>query len=123
MGRSQSTPGLVESRGKVPLEEMWVPPGLMGLTSAYPRSLVGSPPRPSPDSPVSTSSGRSHHHTPASQAKSGKTHYSRYSGWVVVNEDTFTLYVILCQTRCYFHSIILPNLKNHILDNGIWWCL
>ena len=24
--RSESTPGLVESRGKVPLEEMWVSP-------------------------------------------------------------------------------------------------
>lgn len=71
MGRSQSTPGLVESRGKVPLEEMWVPPGLIGLTPAYPRSLLGSPPRHVPDSPGSTSSGRSHHHTPASQARSG----------------------------------------------------
>lgn len=26
MGRCQSTPGLVESRGRVPLEEMWVSP-------------------------------------------------------------------------------------------------
>ncbi|KAF4533318.1 hypothetical protein B566_EDAN004439, partial [Ephemera danica] len=26
MGRSQSTPGLVESRGRIPLEEMWVSP-------------------------------------------------------------------------------------------------
>lgn len=73
MGRSQSTPGLVESRGKVPLEEMWVPSGLAGLTPSYPRSLLGSPPRPAPDSPGgSTSSGRSRHHTPASQARSGK---------------------------------------------------
>ncbi|XP_065163954.1 cyclic nucleotide-gated channel rod photoreceptor subunit alpha isoform X2 [Atheta coriaria] len=71
MGRSQSTPGLVESRGKVPLEEMWVPSGLAGLTPSYPRSLLGSPPRPAPDSPGgSTSSGRSRHHTPASQARS-----------------------------------------------------
>ncbi|XP_017787042.1 PREDICTED: cyclic nucleotide-gated cation channel alpha-3-like, partial [Nicrophorus vespilloides] len=73
MGRSQSTPGLVESRGKVPLEEMWVPSGLIGLTLAYPRSLLSSPPRPPPDSPGSTSSGRSRHHTPASQARSGTT--------------------------------------------------
>lgn len=73
MGRSQSTPGLVESRGKIPLEDMWLPPGLAGLTPAYPRSLLGSPPRQTPDSPGSTSSGRSHHHTPASQARSGKS--------------------------------------------------
>ncbi|XP_022918672.1 cyclic nucleotide-gated channel rod photoreceptor subunit alpha isoform X2 [Onthophagus taurus] len=73
MGRSQSTPGLVESRGKIPLEEMWVPPGLVGLTPVYQRSLLGSPPRPPPDSPGSTSSGRSRHHTPASQARSGTT--------------------------------------------------
>lgn len=26
MGRSQSTPGLVESKGRIPLEEMWVSP-------------------------------------------------------------------------------------------------
>lgn len=26
MGRSQSTPGLVETKGRVPLEEMWVSP-------------------------------------------------------------------------------------------------
>lgn len=26
LGRSQSTPGLVESRGRVPLEEMWISP-------------------------------------------------------------------------------------------------
>ncbi|XP_044728867.1 uncharacterized protein LOC123292320 isoform X2 [Chrysoperla carnea] len=26
MGRSQSTPGLIESRGRIPLEEMWIPP-------------------------------------------------------------------------------------------------
>ncbi|XP_063902741.1 cyclic nucleotide-gated channel rod photoreceptor subunit alpha isoform X2 [Zophobas morio] len=74
MGRSQSTPGLVESRGKVPLEDMWVPPAVVGYTPAYPRSLMGSPPRPVPDSPLgSTSSGRSHHHTPASHARSGTT--------------------------------------------------
>lgn len=89
MGRSQSTPGLVESRGKVPLEEMWVPPGLMGLTPAYPRSLVGSPPRPSPDSPVSTSSGRSHHHTPASQAKSGNFFVLFTQNVVGINQNKF----------------------------------
>jgi hypothetical protein len=26
MGRCQSTPGLVESRGRIPLEEMWISP-------------------------------------------------------------------------------------------------
>ncbi|XP_076254804.1 cyclic nucleotide-gated channel alpha-3 isoform X1 [Rhynchophorus ferrugineus] len=69
MGRSQSTPGLVESRGKVALEDMWVPPiPLGGLTPLYPRSLGSSPPPPiqtirpppTPDSPAgSTSSDRS----------------------------------------------------------------
>ncbi|KAJ8961238.1 hypothetical protein NQ318_008921, partial [Aromia moschata] len=76
MGRSQSTPGLVESRGKVALEDMWVPPTLAGLTPAYPRSLMGSPPRPPvPDSPggISTCSGRSHHQISASHARSGTT--------------------------------------------------
>ncbi|KAK9718664.1 Cyclic nucleotide-binding domain [Popillia japonica] len=74
MGRSQSTPGLVESRGKIALEDMWLPPvGLTSLTPGYPRSLLGSPPKVTPDSPGSTSSGRSRHHTPASQARSGTT--------------------------------------------------
>ncbi|KAL1513297.1 hypothetical protein ABEB36_002721 [Hypothenemus hampei] len=67
MGRSQSTPGLVESRGKIALEDMWVPPvTLSGLTLLYPRSLgASSPPQsirtmPTPDSPAgSTSSDRS----------------------------------------------------------------
>ncbi|XP_030747303.1 cyclic nucleotide-gated cation channel alpha-3 [Sitophilus oryzae] len=69
MGRSQSTPGLVESRGKVALEDMWVPPIPLGiLTPLYPRSLGASPPPPlqtirpppTPDSPGgSTSSDRS----------------------------------------------------------------
>ncbi|KAH1001950.1 hypothetical protein HUJ04_005904 [Dendroctonus ponderosae] len=67
MGRSQSTPGLVESRGKVALEDMWVPPiSFAGLTSLFPRSLAASsPPQsvrtlPTPDSPAgSTSSDRS----------------------------------------------------------------
>ncbi|XP_031344275.1 cyclic nucleotide-gated channel rod photoreceptor subunit alpha isoform X3 [Photinus pyralis] len=81
MGRSQSTPGLIESRGKIALEDMWIPPCLSGLTPAYPRSLLGSPPR-APDSPgsrgsrgsrASTSSGRSHRQTPASHARSGTT--------------------------------------------------
>lgn len=42
MGRSQSTPGLVETTGRVPLEEMWIspldPPNVGGS------STVGPPP-------------------------------------------------------------------------------
>nr|CAI5864819.1 unnamed protein product [Callosobruchus analis] len=70
MGRSQSTPGLVESRGRITLEDMWVPPYppaiLMQPQSLHPQSLQQQgPPPPSaavtPDSPgaASTSSGRS----------------------------------------------------------------
>lgn len=74
MGRSQSTPGLIESRGKVALEDMWVPPTLLGaLSPTYPRSLIGSPsppPQPTPDSPGgSTSSVPSHHQTSASHRR------------------------------------------------------
>lgn len=75
MGRSQSTPGLIESRGKVALEDMWVPPTLVGLTPTYPRSLMGSPsppPQQTPNSPGgSTSSVPSHHQTSASHRRSG----------------------------------------------------
>uniref|UniRef100_A0A6P7F769 Cyclic nucleotide-gated cation channel alpha-3 n=1 Tax=Diabrotica virgifera virgifera TaxID=50390 RepID=A0A6P7F769_DIAVI len=79
MGRSQSTPGLVESRGKVALEDMWIPPVLPpSLTPAYPRSLISSPSRQhTPDSPgaISTSSGRSarSHHVTGSHQRSGTT--------------------------------------------------
>ncbi|XP_057668362.1 cyclic nucleotide-gated channel rod photoreceptor subunit alpha isoform X1 [Diorhabda carinulata] len=78
MGRSQSTPGLVESRGKVALEDMWLPPVLPILTPAYPRSLISSPSRlHTPDSPgaISTSSGRSarSHHIAGSHQRSGTT--------------------------------------------------
>ncbi|KAK7067446.1 hypothetical protein SK128_011420 [Halocaridina rubra] len=46
MGRSSSTPGLVESTGRVPLEEMWLPP------------LLKPPPYPStPGYSPSTSPG------------------------------------------------------------------
>ncbi|VEN45137.1 unnamed protein product, partial [Callosobruchus maculatus] len=60
MGRSQSTPGLVESRGRITLEDMWVPPYppaiLMQPQSLQPQSLLQQgPPPPSaavtPDSP------------------------------------------------------------------------
>ncbi|CAH1987774.1 unnamed protein product [Acanthoscelides obtectus] len=79
MGRSQSTPGLVESRGRIALEDMWVPPYppviLMQPQSFQSQSLQPLPPQPTqgppppsaavtPDSPgaASTSSGRSHQH-------------------------------------------------------------
>ncbi|XP_069689590.1 cyclic nucleotide-gated cation channel-like isoform X4 [Periplaneta americana] len=41
MGRSQSTPGLVESRGRIPLEDMWVSPLEPLLTGG---SSLGPPP-------------------------------------------------------------------------------
>lgn len=98
MGRSQSTPGLVESRGKIALEDMWLPPvGLTSLTPGYPRSLLGSPPKVTPDSPGSTSSGRSRHHTPASQARSGKS---------VEKSESVTRHHIHCIT-CYSNYTVL----------------
>ncbi|XP_044014284.1 uncharacterized protein LOC122856613 isoform X2 [Aphidius gifuensis] len=50
MGRSQSTPGLVESRGRIPIEDMWISPIELRTT----RSLFS----PSP-SPIT---GSSYHH-------------------------------------------------------------
>lgn len=50
MGRSQSTPGLVESRGRISIEEMWISPIELRAT----RSLFS----PSP-SPIT---GSSYHH-------------------------------------------------------------
>ncbi|XP_060518819.1 cyclic nucleotide-gated channel rod photoreceptor subunit alpha [Cylas formicarius] len=76
MGRSHSTPGLVESRGKITLEDMWVPPVPFGIhTPLYPRSATATPPLVKipmpPDSPAgSTSSDRSRHH----HARSGTLH-------------------------------------------------
>lgn len=62
MGRSQSTPGLVESTGRIALEDMWIPP--VAPIAYQQRSLLSSPPstKQTPESPgaVSTSSGRSH---------------------------------------------------------------
>ncbi|KAG7204244.1 hypothetical protein KM043_002070 [Ampulex compressa] len=49
MGRCQSTPGLVESRGRVPLEEMWISP--LDIKSTHTYSAVHSLFSPSP-SPV-----------------------------------------------------------------------
>ncbi|XP_054270579.1 cyclic nucleotide-gated channel rod photoreceptor subunit alpha-like isoform X3 [Macrosteles quadrilineatus] len=46
MGRSQSTPGLVETKGRVPLEEMWVSP-LPPLDPVPPLSAATSGPPPS----------------------------------------------------------------------------
>lgn len=48
MGRCQSTPGLVESRGRVPLEEMWVPSMDAKSAHGYPASHSLFSPSPSP---------------------------------------------------------------------------
>lgn len=58
MGRCQSTPGLVESRGRIPLEEMLVSP--LGDARAGTRSLGHSvfSPSPSPLGPVGCTPGR-----------------------------------------------------------------
>jgi len=42
MGRSQSTPGMVESRGRIPLEDMWVSPSEPRVTTGG--SSLGPPP-------------------------------------------------------------------------------
>ncbi|CAH0557075.1 unnamed protein product [Brassicogethes aeneus] len=88
MGRSQSTPGLVESRGKIALEDMWLPATLVGLTSAFTRSPMSTPPpRQTPDSPTgSTSSGRSHH--PSSHAS--HTSHARSQGGTTWKCDSMT---------------------------------
>ncbi|KAL0123355.1 hypothetical protein PUN28_005706 [Cardiocondyla obscurior] len=51
MGRCQSTPGLVESRGRVSLEDMWISP--IDLKSTHPYSTAASLFSPSP-SPVTS---------------------------------------------------------------------
>ncbi|XP_052126082.1 cyclic nucleotide-gated cation channel alpha-3 isoform X2 [Frankliniella occidentalis] len=43
LGRSQSTPGLVESRGRVPLEEMWISPVEPLVTSTTTANSMFSP--------------------------------------------------------------------------------
>lgn len=48
MGRCQSTPGLVESRGRVPLEEMWISPLDVKSTHTYTASHSLFTPSPSP---------------------------------------------------------------------------
>lgn len=77
MGRSQSTPGLVESRGRIPLEDMWVPPVAVGFTPIFSKPLVESPPRITSASPgESTSSERSHHNIiPGATIRSGECKY------------------------------------------------
>ncbi|KAJ9588178.1 hypothetical protein L9F63_018442, partial [Diploptera punctata] len=64
MGRSQSTPGLVESRGRIPLEDMWVSPPTLSPTSrsSITRSFKSLPAHHvrTMESPLSaTSSGQS----------------------------------------------------------------
>lgn len=84
MGRSQSTPGLVESSGRVALEDMWIPP-VAPLTYQQ-RSLLSSPPstKQTPESPgaVSTSSGRSHQQILS-------VSHDRRSGTVIINANSF----------------------------------
>ncbi|XP_048269959.1 cyclic nucleotide-gated cation channel alpha-3 isoform X13 [Bombus terrestris] len=48
MGRCQSTPGLVESQGRIPLEEMWVSPVDTKSTHAYSAGHSLFSPSPSP---------------------------------------------------------------------------
>ncbi|XP_065349661.1 potassium voltage-gated channel subfamily H member 3 isoform X2 [Cloeon dipterum] len=59
MGRSQSTPGLVESKGRIPLEEMWVSP--LAPSGA---SSLGPP-------PYSANSLFSPSHSPSNRSRSG----------------------------------------------------
>ncbi|XP_059479387.1 potassium/sodium hyperpolarization-activated cyclic nucleotide-gated channel 1 [Neocloeon triangulifer] len=62
MGRSQSTPGLVESKGRIPLEEMWVSP--LAPSGA---SSLGPP-------PYSANSLFSPSHSPSNRSRSGISH-------------------------------------------------
>lgn len=48
MGRCQSTPGLVESRGRVSLEDMWISPVDLKSTHAYSTAASLFTPSPSP---------------------------------------------------------------------------
>ncbi|XP_043480094.1 cyclic nucleotide-gated cation channel alpha-3 isoform X2 [Leptopilina heterotoma] len=48
MGRCQSTPGLVESKGRIPLEDMWISPIDIKATHQYPVSHSVFSPSPSP---------------------------------------------------------------------------
>jgi len=107
MGRSQSTPGLVESRGKVTLEDMWVPPvPLSGLIPSYPRSFGTSSPQqsirtmPTPDSPAgSTSSERSR------QSRHSRHHQHARSG-------TITLSIIQFPNHIRAHLLVLlPSMQ------------
>lgn len=51
MGRCQSTPGLVESRGRVSLEDMWISPIDLKSTHAYSTAASLFSPSPSPMTP------------------------------------------------------------------------
>ncbi|KYM99732.1 Cyclic nucleotide-gated cation channel alpha-3 [Cyphomyrmex costatus] len=51
MGRCQSTPGLVESRGRVSLEDMWISPVDLKSTHAYSTAASLFSPSPSPVTP------------------------------------------------------------------------
>lgn len=90
MGRSQSTPGLVESSGRVALEDMWIPP-VAPLTYQQ-RSLLSSPPstKQTPESPgaVSTSSGRSHQQILS-------VSHDRRSGIKILNAKSFQIFYFI----------------------------
>lgn len=89
MGRSQSTPGLVESRGRIPLEDMWISPytGLGQFAGALPvvplnrHALPATPDSPAASVSSSGRSSRSHQHTTCQQqppTRPGKKYISSY---------------------------------------------
>lgn len=87
MGRSQSTPGLVESRGRIPLEDMWVSPYSQHSLFSGALPVVPRPPGTAPDSPGSvSSSGRSSrsHHQPHQPP-------TRPGNWYSILENTLDI--------------------------------
>lgn len=74
LGRSNSTPGLVETKGQVPLEEMWVSPvepekSLIAPTTVGVLTSIAAPPVPG-------GSSTSHHHHQANPATSNSSLHS-----------------------------------------------
>lgn len=115
MGRCQSTPGLVESQGRIPLEDMWISPVDVKSAHAYSTGHSLFSPSPSPvisrdlgntgnninsnnvarsmDSPMSaTSSGHSSEDQTARAPQSAATQtstgrQSTHSGKYPISED------------------------------------